>query len=561
MCTVRGVVTFGASTRLALCLALLAGCGGDDVRRSADHEVVWVDPDTHPFEGPPEVVYSSFVWDGVDHSVVRPAIEAGRLRAPREAANVNAMDEVPSSSWYVNRLAARTMTPAEVARGPCDDTSSPPEPWTIVEGKPDGSNPGFVVRDAAGDLHLLKPDGGFQPERASAADAIASRIWHAAGFFVPCNRVVLVEPDRLERAPDAQIERTNGDREPLTEGHVEAVLAHAAPTPDGRFRMLASQFVEGEPLGHWRYEGTRADDPNDVIAHESRRELRAQRLLSAWTNRVDARHENTLEAWIAVDARRGYLRHYVIDFGDCFGVLVHHSVALSRRLGHSGYFDVEHLTVDLLTLGRLDRPWDEPRRGAAWPTLGYYDAEGFDPEAWRPGYPNPAYDRMTEADAAWMARIIARLTPRHLAALVRVGRFSDPVVAAELSRILAARRIAILERYLTALSPLAWPRVEVVDGAPRVCLQDLAVWTSIRDAESRRYRAEAVGAELPQPPFASGDAQVCLPLPAGAGDLVVDVYASSVDREEAHPARLRLRVEGGGARLLGLERPVVERAR
>lgn len=537
----------------------LAGC--DDARRFDDREVVWVDRDTHPFEGPPAEVYSSFVWDGMDHSVVRPATESLRLEAPSEAANVNALDEVPSSSWYVNRLAVRTLSPDEVARGPCDDVAAPPEPWTVIEGKPDGSNPGLVIRDAAGDVHLLKPDGDFQHERAAAADVIASRIWHAAGFFVPCNRVVYVDPDRFELAPDAEIERSNGGREPLTARDVRAVLAYAAPERDGRYRMLASQFVEGEALSHWRYEGTRADDPNDVVPHESRRELRAQRLLSAWVNHVDARHENTLESWIATDDRRGYLRHYVLDFGDCFGALVRWSAALSRRLGHSGYFDVEHLTEDLLTLGLLDRPWDRAQRGAAWPTLGYYDDEPFDPESWRPGYPNPAYDRMTEADTAWMARIVARLTPRHLEALVRTARFSDPTVAAELVRILSARREAILERYLTVLSPLTWPSLDEASDHPRVCMQDLAVWTEIREAASRRYRAsahrEGEELELEVAPREAGDARVCVRLPAREGYSMVDVYASSEGREAAHPARLHLRLDRGRARLVGLERPMV----
>ena len=71
-------------------------------------------------------------------------------------------------------------------------------------------------------------------------------------------------------------------------------------------------------IGPFRYHGTRSDDPNDVIPHEHRRELRGLRLFAAWTNHDDTRAQNTQASWVAADGTH-HIRHWLIDFGSTFG--------------------------------------------------------------------------------------------------------------------------------------------------------------------------------------------------------------------------------------------------
>jgi len=557
----------GGALAAVLVGGLVGGCGGG-LRRFPDAEIMWVDDDRSPHAQVPEGFYSSFSWDGADNSIFRPASEFFLFERSRSAINVNALDEVPSSSWFENRLSRHLWDADRVARGPCADLNDDlPGPWTIVGGKPDGANPGFQIKDANGVRYLMKTDGDLQAERPGAADVIGSLIYYSSGYHTPCNRVVIFERSMLHLGEGVEIERTDGSVEPLGEEAVEAVLAKATRLPDGRYRASVSQFIDGRPISPWRYHGIREDDPNDSVPHEHRRDLRAMYVLSAWTDHIDARQENTMAAWVEVDEESGagFVRHYLIDFGDCFGI-IHAWDDLVKRFGHSGYLDVGDVVTDWLTLGLIDRPWYHADYGEAGVTLGYYDVRRFVPDRWTPGYANNAYDRVQEEDNAWMARIVSRFRDEHVRAMVARGRFSNPTVESELSRILIGRRDRILDRWFSKLSPLTWPAVRPTGDGHSICLQDLATWAGVREASSRVYETSGwVGDDLA--PIAVSDAVrgddswVCVPLPTVSGAsasspeyLIVDVRATSAD-DDTGPARLHFYARGDSYRLVGLERP------
>lgn len=536
-----------------LALVAFAGCAAAPaVRRFPARPPMLEDDDTRPWRAacgpdardpkrtscrPPEYV-SPFVWDGADAMVFHPITRFLAVDPARESVNVNALDEVPDSSWFQNRITRRGMTPDETALGACAGVAlNPEETWTIDAGKANGNNPGFRIRTSSGQKFLLKVDEKNHPERATGADAIATRIYHAAGYWVGCDRVIYAKKEILKLEPNLRYADNSGISRPFGRKELDAMLEGAARRGD-RYRFLASKWLEGAPLGPFTYEGVRKDDPNDVVPHEDRRELRGQRVLAAWLGHFDAREQNSMTTWMTrreTDdaAAPGHIRHWIIDLNDCFGSEWKWD-EVSRRLGHAYYFDAKDVVVDYVTLGIPARPWDRAERGDIF---GYYDAERFDPEAWKPGYQNPAFLRMSELDAAWMARIIARFTPDRLERLIKTGDFTAPRHADDLLETLLARQQKILRRYFSIASPIA--DLEIREG--ELCGLDLARMAHV--SPSFRYSARTGDTPLVVRVLEGG--RLCVPIPT-RDYAVVEISNGVAERPlRAHVSR---------DRVLGLER-------
>jgi hypothetical protein len=485
------------TTKLALAL-LLTACASTPNPRYPLAAPLWSDPDRGTVAAKPGKRFSGLVADGADQIVFRRLASTLAFEHPGEAANVNSLDEIPSSSWFENRIGLRPMTPEEARIGACGQgprLDGNRGPWRVTAAKPDGANPGFFVTGPDGTRYLLKMDSHDQPERATTADVVGSKLFHAAGYYTPCNEIVTFPRSVLVIAPGASRKDEVGADVPITMTDVDKVLAAAIQLPDGTLRASASRFVPGQPLGPFRYEGTRADDPNDVIPHQDRRELRAARLFSAWVNHFDAREQNSLDVWIKEPGGRQYLRHYMVDWGDTLGS-IWDKEEISRRLGHSGYADWDHIAVDLVTLGLYPRPWRRAVRTDRYQTFGYFTSRDFSARDWRAGYPNPAFERMTTRDGLWAARILARISDEHLQAIVSAGHLSDPADAQYLIRTLGDRRDRIVAQYLDGQSPLTrfmLVRRHPGELAQSLCFEDDAVRMGLAVPAATRYQVSAAG--------------------------------------------------------------------
>jgi len=460
-------------------LAALAGLAcSREIRRFPLSPPVWSDPDQHPLEGQPKKYYSGIYADAIDKSGLYSASKCFTFPKKGEAENVNALDEVPNSSWFQNRIGQFDLSPEEVANAECGDIPSlDPErgPWRVIGAKPDGANPGFMIEAPDGFRYLLKFDGKNQPLRATSADVVGSKLYWAIGYHSVCNEIVLFSPDVLEIAPDAETTTGLGKERRMVPADLDKVLTMAYRLKDRRLRASASRFVPGKPLGPFKYQGKRKDDPNDVVLHENRRELRAGHLPAAWISHVDVREQNTFDVLIDTEEAR-FIRHYKIDWGDALGIGVEPD-RLGRRMGYSYPVDLQHTGEDLLTLGLLSRPWHDPKRTKVH-IFGYFGVEGFVPSKWRGVYPIPAFQRRTPADILWMTRIFSRITDDHVRAIVARAKLPDERQSQYLEETLIGRRNRFFEEYLSqyvALAGFRLARRSPGKSEQSLCFEDLAI--------------------------------------------------------------------------------------
>jgi hypothetical protein len=455
----------------------------------------------------------------LDRVVLLPISEALAITVTGEAENVNSVDEVPDSSWFTNRRGT-----ADAALGACkpslllDPDDSADGSWIVDQGKTNGETPGFRVNIPGKGKYLFKADGSAQPELPTAASVVGAGIYHAVGFNVPCEQIVYFRPSLLKLTPGLHYRHAKTEDEQDFDHAALAQVLAACPRRGALVRMHASAWVQGYALGAFHYDGTRTDDPNDVVPHENRRELRGARLLAAWIDHVDARDTNSLDSWFAdqaavPDASPGHVVHYLLDTSDSLGPDFG-SPQLTDRLGYSYIVDWGDMAADFFALGIPRRPWYRTRGEPGFELFRNFDVPSFVPEQWKMQYPNPAFGRMTERDGAWMARILARFTPDAVRGFAAMARFTDPRNTAHLTEVLEGRLLKILDRYLTRLSPLGELRVE---GRDRLCGVDLAESRAVRDPSRFRYVASwSRGGTLPVE--TRGGGAICVPLPHVAGD-------------------------------------------
>ena len=475
---------------------------------------------------------------------------AGR---PYEALDIDPFDELPNSSWFTNRNGQAPMSLEEIRRGP--NSSSGPDttgPWRVVALKSAGVTPGMTIVDARNQRYIVKFDPPAFAELPSGTEVVAAKLFYAAGYNVPENYIVHLDPDWLVPDPQATLAVATNDKRapirkrPLTRQDLDAILRRANPHNRERIRILASRYLPGVPVGPWSYTGTRPDDPNDLYPHEHRRAVRGFYVVASWLNHADMKEENTLDMY---DPEAQTLKHYLIDFGASMGS---NSVNPSNpRRGQANSLDLKDAFTRLVTLGLYVHDYERAPRMVRFPSVGYLENDLFEPNRWKPMYPVPAFENMTGRDAFWGARIVTSFTDAQIEAAVAAGEFSDLDAAAYLTRFLRQRRDRIGEYWFARLNSL--DRFAVVDNQLR--FTDLAVSRGYADAARTRYRYEV---ESPQgESLARGDLSLpALPLEPSwkSSEYLVVSFLPRRSDFRAKPVLVYLQSAEEGWEVIGLRR-------
>jgi hypothetical protein len=360
----------------------------------------------------------------------------------------------------------------------------------------------------------------------------------------------------MEIDPKATVRRPNGKRTPFTQNDLEEVLARAARNTDGTYEAAASRQLAGKILGPFRYNGTRPDDPNDIVPHEERRELRALRVFGAWTNLTDLKAGNTLDALVTENGR-GVVKHFLQDVGSTFGMGANGPHDWDE--GWEYFYEGASSRKRLVTFGFALSPWQTaPYR--KFESVGRFEGDRFDPTTWKPHMPTTGYIDMRRDDAFWAARRVMAFSDDLIRAAVKTGGLNEAGAEQYLGDVLIKRRNAIGRAYLAAINPIVDPKLSpsgeltfanaaVQSGVAEPPESYKAVWSTFDNATGMtRHIGDSEGREP------------TLQAPSGLGDvdgsfIRVDLSAvSAAHAAWAQPVVLHFRRVGNGWKLVGLER-------
>ena len=486
-----------------------------------------------------ELAYNLFVASGHQASGLR-------------AKSINTIDEVPDSSWFTNRIGNRTITTEEITRGP--NVGAPPDPskWVLIREKTSGAHPGFTAVDAKGETWFIEFDPPEFPEGATAAVSIATKIFWALGYNQVESFVSTFDPRKTTIDPKATVRRPNGKRTRFTQDDIDVILEKVHRNPDGTYRIIAGRLLPGKILGGYQYAGTRPDDPNDLVPHEHRRELRALRVFGAWTNLTDLKAANSIDTLVTENGK-AVVKHYLQDVGSTFGMC---NAFHEWDLSYEYFYEGPPSRKRLFTLGFGLSPWQTVDY-VEYPSVGKFEGKVFDPRKWRPQTPTIAYMELRDDDAFWAARKIAAFTDELIRAAVRTGQFSDPAAEKHLGDVLIERREKIKSIYLTQVNPIVNPRLD----AKGLTFENAAISGGVSNGQVA-YRASwmqfdnATGATKPLSETKSDTTTIAAPagLPS-SGFVAVDIAADSANYPTwKQPVRAYFRQDGGNWKLVGFDR-------
>lgn len=427
----------------------------------------------------PETRALSDVLEFFTHTMGAPG-ERHPERGVIPAGGVNTLGEVLDGPWYVNRHGRVRMTQEELRRGPGNET--PPSmdaAWQALTVKPYGVRPGILMADSKRELYLLRFDPPDNLEMATGAEMVASRFFHALGYFVPENYLVYFERDQLVADASGEAVSPMGKKRDLVEEDIDNFLRNWARDPDRGYRAVATHLSDEWQglLGPYQVYGVRSDDPNDIVPHEHRRDLRGLSVFSAWLNHSYMSATNTLDV-VVRENDVPFIRHYLIDFTITLGSAGER--AKDAREGNELAYDRGSTFKNIAGMGIWSPRWMRARY-PKYPSVGHFEYNTFEPERWITNYELAPFANRLPDDTFWAAKQVTAFTDEDIAAIVSTGEYSNPEAEAWIVKCLIERRDKIVKTYLPEVLPLDSIKIE----NDELTFDDLAVRNGL--TSSRTY--------------------------------------------------------------------------
>lgn len=502
----------------------------------SDQPVVTIRDDRKNGPVPAKTDYD-FVEDAVHSTARLPVNEYLDFRRTPRSRDVNALDELPVSTWFTPRLGYQNLSPADILKGP--EMQGPPAlPVTVVKAKNGGNSPGFVIRDARGLKYLIKFDADDFPGAESTVNLVTNRLFWAFGYNVPEDYVFRFKASDL--AYELKDEKAQQD--------AEFIMLTQTPDQQGYYRSTASLYISGEILGPTAQTGTRKGDLNDTIAHEDLRILRALKVFGALVDHTGMRSDNSLDVFVT-EGGAGFTKHYLLDFGETLGV---HGLEKRRNWdGHEHFFSLKDSALKYITLGIPVQSWEYLEKHPKDHALAYHD-ENFTASKWKETWQFQPIRQSQPDDDYWAAKIVAALNEEHVRKLFEAAENPDRSYTESLMRTLLNRRAAILSEVFSRVSPLEYQNI----ASGTLSLKDFRAGAVsgfkgssyeviIRNQKGRKVTASTASA--------GPDGMLEIPL-SGLKNGYFSVSVAPVENGTVHsrPAEFHVRTGSGSIKLLGI---------
>lgn len=505
----------------ACVIATAPGCGRYVPALFADRPVITDVHDDKPIDVP-----SRRSFDEREHIsdiyLRRPLFEVVRVGDFPTAGDVNAMDEVPTSSWY---------DASQPARFP-SDVVPPTLPMVAIAESPVIADEALVVKDARGARYELLSDPPENSGLLTGAEVLAGYLLRGIGLRAPRSWVLSLPASGITSDGD----KSSSER--LTKW-----LARKAAAAEGGRRVSATLWSGGVDVGGAGDYSKRSDDPNDRVPHADRRTLRAMKVFAQWLGWSQFSVKSTRDVYVG----RGGEGH-----------LVHYFIGLSRTLGTQDLHPKD--TVDetgggfgwnLITLG-LSPPTVTKARVGPSPSVGWLpkDLVAGDFSVSPPYSP---FVRFTPQDEYWAAKRLMDVPEEALKAGIEAA-FVQTEAGKHLTDVLTNRRRLLIAHAMTVVTP-----IDVATNVGRaVWVRDRAIVAGEEKVSETEYEIAFLDhdgtARAPRVRIRAAGELTSIPIPKTLlfGLVVLRVRAVRAGVPAPRACDIHVRADRANARVIGI---------